>query len=142
MFTVFGIPPAPRKVPQIKNCFEIDDNGILTVTSEIVSTGVTEKLTITNQNGRLSKDEIEKMVKDADKYKHEDEEYKKKASAFNALEDCLHTMKNKMKNTRNRKKLMKMEHAVADTTKWLEHNQAASADELVRMKEYLESICV
>ncbi|KAL7583157.1 hypothetical protein Lser_V15G42857 [Lactuca serriola] len=142
MFTLFGIPLAPRKVPQINNCFEIDDNGILTVTSEIVSTGVTEKLTITNQNGRLSKDEIEKMVKDADKYKHEDEEYKKKASAFNALEDCLYTSKNKMKNIRNRKKLMKMEHAVADTTKWLEHNQAASADELVRMKEYIESICM
>ncbi|XP_023749961.1 heat shock 70 kDa protein 1 isoform X1 [Lactuca sativa] len=142
MFTLSGIPLARKCVPQINDCFEMDANGILTVTSEIVSTGATEKLTITNQNGRLSTDEIEKMVKDADKYKQDDQEYKKKAIAFNALEDCLYNMKHKMKNIENGERLLKMEHVVADTTKWLQQNQAASADELQRMREYIESICM
>ncbi|KAL4560836.1 hypothetical protein LXL04_032991 [Taraxacum kok-saghyz] len=92
MFTVSGIPPRPKGVAKLLNIFEIDANGILTVTTQILSTGKIKQLTIANQNGRLSKEEIEKMVndKDAHKYKHEDQEYEKKAYAFNALEDCVH----------------------------------------------------
>ncbi|CAI9301600.1 unnamed protein product [Lactuca saligna] len=136
------IPPAPKGVISFMDTFEIDANGILTVTSEIISTGKTEKLTITNENGRLSKEQMEKMVKDAEKYKQEDIEYKKKADAMNALEDCIYNMKYKIKNMTRGKKLRKMEVAIADTTKWIEHNEAASVDEVQRMKDHLESLCM
>ncbi|KAL7585121.1 hypothetical protein Lser_V15G42849 [Lactuca serriola] len=140
-FMISEIPPAPKGVISFMDTFEIDANGILTVTSEIISTGKTEKLTITNENGRLSKEEIEKMIEDADKYKQEDQEYKKKADAFNALEDCIYNMKNKIKSMKKSRKLRKMEDAIADTAKWIKHNQAASVDEVHRMKEDLETIC-
>lgn len=83
-FTIFGIPPAPLQYSEIETCFDIDANGILTVTAKLLSTGKTEKLIITNKNGRLSTLEIENMVKDSEKYKDEDEEFKKKAYTYQA----------------------------------------------------------
>ncbi|KAF7009865.1 hypothetical protein CFC21_024357, partial [Triticum aestivum] len=77
-FELSGIPPAPRGVPQITVCFDIDANGILNVSAEDKTTGQKNKITITNDKGRLSKEEIEKMVQEAEKYKSEDEEHKKK----------------------------------------------------------------
>ncbi|KAL5056234.1 hypothetical protein RYX36_036917 [Vicia faba] len=73
-FELSGIPPAPRGVPQITVCFDIDANGILNVSAEDKTTGQKNKITITNDEGRLSKEEIEKMVEEAEKYKAEDEE--------------------------------------------------------------------
>ncbi|KAL8264140.1 hypothetical protein R6Q59_022270 [Mikania micrantha] len=84
-FTISGIPPAPKGVSEVKESFELDANGILTVTAEVLSTGKTKKLVISNANGRLSKEEIEKMTKDAERYKLQDQEYKKKVEAFNAV---------------------------------------------------------
>ncbi|KAJ9535697.1 hypothetical protein OSB04_un001149 [Centaurea solstitialis] len=141
-FSISGIPPARRGVPQVKECLEIDANGILTCTTEILSTGKMEKLTVTNENGRLSKEEIEKMVKDAKKYKLEDQEFKKKADARNALEDCLYNMKNMIKDhkIKNTARLEKLKNAIADTTCWLAKNKDASVDELQREKACLESI--
>ncbi|KAL4557820.1 hypothetical protein LXL04_036013 [Taraxacum kok-saghyz] len=141
-FTLWGIPPAPKGVAKLQYLFEIDSNSILTVTAQILSTGETEKLTITNENGRLSKEQIEKMVEDACKYKQEDKEYKKKADALNALEDCIYNMNNKMKSMAESKSLRKMENAIADTTTWLDHNRDASVDEVERMMERLESMCI
>lgn len=86
-FELTGIPPAPRGVPQINVAFDIDANGILNVLAEDNTVGVKNKITITNDKGRLSKDEIEKMVKDAEKYKAEDEEVKKKVEAKNEMEN-------------------------------------------------------
>ncbi|KAL4557814.1 hypothetical protein LXL04_036006 [Taraxacum kok-saghyz] len=128
-FTVSGIPHAPKGAIEFNVGFELDVNGIFTVTSEILSTGKKEKLTIVNENGRLRKEEIEKMVEDAEKFKQEDQEYKKRIDAFNALEDCIYNMK-------------KMEQAVADVSKWMEDNQGASVDEIEGMKEHLESLCM
>nr|KAJ0188539.1 hypothetical protein LSAT_V11C900469790 [Lactuca sativa] len=96
---------------------------------KIVDKGKMEKLTVVNENERLSKEEIEKMIEDADKYKQEDQEYKKKADVFNALEDCIYNMK-------------KMEHVIVDATTWIEDNQDAIVDEIERMKEQLESMCM
>lgn len=75
-FELSGIPPAPRSVPQITVCFDIDANDILNVSAENKTTGLKNKITITNDKGRLSKDEIEKMVQEAEKYKAVDEEHK------------------------------------------------------------------
>ncbi|GKA84182.1 putative heat shock protein 70 family protein [Tanacetum coccineum] len=145
-FTITGIPPAPKGVPKINECLEIDANGILTVTAEIVSTGKTKKLVITNENGRLSKQEIENMIKEAEKYKLEDEEFKKKALAYNALDNCVNDLKNKLKEYRNKKRVQpesvkKMENAINDATKWLEDKQNAPVDELKGMKIFLEYVC-
>ncbi|CAF1837499.1 unnamed protein product [Brassica oleracea] len=93
-FELSGIPPAPRGVPQITVCFDIDANGILNVSAEDKTTGQKNKITITNDKGRLSKDEIEKMVQEAEKYKSEDEEHKKKVEAKNALENYAYNMRN------------------------------------------------
>ncbi|MBA0788562.1 hypothetical protein Gotri_006854 [Gossypium trilobum] len=73
-----GIPPAPRGVPQINVCFDIDANGILNVSAEDKTAGVKNKITITNDKGRLSKEEIERMVQEAERYRAEDELVKKK----------------------------------------------------------------
>ncbi|KAI3732603.1 hypothetical protein L1987_63809 [Smallanthus sonchifolius] len=143
---ITGLPLAPRGGSSVMVCFEIDTNGILTVTAAIISTGKMEKVVISNENGRLTKDEIEKMVNDAEKYKLEDQEFKKKADAYNALEDCLYKVKNKIKEynikTRVHPEILKeMEKAIAETTKWLKDNQAAPFVELHLMKVHLEFVC-
>jgi heat shock 70kDa protein 1/2/6/8 len=95
-FELSGIPPAPRGVPQISVCFDIDANGILNVSAEDKSTGKSNKITITNDKGRLSKDDIERMVHEAEKYKAEDEEHKKKIDAKNNLENYAYNLRNTM----------------------------------------------
>ncbi|CAH1446017.1 unnamed protein product [Lactuca virosa] len=141
-YTLSGLPPAPKGITTFRNSYEIDNNGILTVTSEILSTRKRKRVTITNENGRLSKEEIERMIEDADKYKQEDQEYMKKAAAPNALDDCIYDIKNMIKSMEHGERLMKMKKAVDYTTNWLDHNQAPSLDELQHMKEHLEAVCM
>merc|ERR1712100_648250 len=93
-FELTGIPPAPRGVPQINVIFDIDANGILNVSAEDKTTGIKNKITITNDKGRLSSDEIQRLVQEAEKYKAEDEAHKKKVDAKNALENYAYNMKN------------------------------------------------
>ena len=80
-FELSGIPPAPRGVPQIEVTFDIDANGILNVSACDKSTGKENKITITNDKGRLSKEDIERMVNDAEKFKAEDEAQKERISS-------------------------------------------------------------
>merc|ERR1712187_863252 len=93
-FDLTGIPPAPRGVPQIEVTFDIDANGILNVSAADKSTGKQNKITITNDKGRLSKEEIEKMVSDAEKFKAEDEAIRAKVEAKNGFENYCFQMKN------------------------------------------------
>merc|ERR1712105_388448 len=92
-FELGGIPPAPRGVPQIEVTFDLDANGILNVTSVEKSTGEENRITITNDKGRLSKEEIERMVQDAEKYKTEDESQRERISSKNNLESYCFIMK-------------------------------------------------
>lgn len=85
-FNLEGIPPAPRGVPQIEVTFDIDANGILNVTAMDKATSKVNKITITNEKGRLSKEDIEKMVSEAERFKDEDEKIKQKIEAKNGLE--------------------------------------------------------
>lgn len=92
-FELSGIPPAPRGVPQIEVTFDIDANGILNVSAQDKSTGKHNKITITNDKGRLSKDDIEKMVQEAEKYKADDEAQRERVAAKNSLEAYAFNMK-------------------------------------------------
>ncbi|KAK9170505.1 hypothetical protein Syun_002645 [Stephania yunnanensis] len=145
-FELSGIPPAPRGVPQITVCFDIDANGILNVSAEDKTTGQKNKITITNDKGRLSKDEIEKMVQEAEKYKSEDEEHKKKVESKNSLENYAYNMRNTIKDEKIGSKLdpadkKKIEDAIDQAIQWLEGNQLAEADEFEDKMKELESIC-
>ncbi|XP_010253827.1 PREDICTED: heat shock cognate 70 kDa protein 2-like [Nelumbo nucifera] len=145
-FELSGIPPAPRGVPQITVCFDIDANGILNVSAEDKTTGQKNKITITNDKGRLSKEEIEKMVQDAEKYKSEDEEHKKKVESKNALENYAYNMRNTVRDEKIASKLAaadkkKIEDAIEQAIQWLDSNQLAEADEFDDKMKELESIC-
>ena len=145
-FELSGIPPAPRGVPQITVCFDIDANGILNVSAEDKTTGQKNKITITNDKGRLSKDEIEKMVQEAERYKAEDEEHKKKIEAKNALENYAYNMRNTINDEKISSKLSadekkKIEDAIDQAIQWLDGNQLAEADEFEDKMKELESIC-
>jgi L1 cell adhesion molecule like protein len=145
-FELAGIPPAPRGVPQINVCFDIDANGILNVSAEDKTAGVKNKITITNDKGRLSKEDIEKMVHDAEKYKNEDEEVKKKVDAKNGLENYAYNMRNTIKDEKISGQLssedkQKLEKAVNDAISWLDANQLAEVDEFEDKQKELENVC-
>ena len=95
-FELSGIPPAPRGVPQIEVSFELDANGILKVNAADKGTGKSESITITNDKGRLSADEIERMVAEAEKYAEEDKEIRKKIESRNGLENYAFSLKNQV----------------------------------------------
>ncbi|CAM6024509.1 unnamed protein product [Sphagnum balticum] len=145
-FELSGIPPAPRGVPQVNVVFDIDANGILNVAAEDKTAGVKNKITITNDKGRLSKDDIEKMVQDAEKYKAEDEEVKRKVESKNALENYAYNMRNTIRDDKFAGKLseddkQKIEKAVEEAIQWLDQNQLAEVDEFEHKQKELESVC-
>ncbi|KAI3711757.1 hypothetical protein L1987_70301 [Smallanthus sonchifolius] len=145
-FELTGIPPAPRGVPQINVTFDMDANGILNVSAEDKTAGVKNTITITNDKGRLSKDEIERLVQEAERYKAEDEEVKKKVEARNALENYAYNMRNTVRDEKFAAKLsadekQSIEKAVDDGLEWLEKNQLAEVDELEDKLKELEGVC-
>jgi heat shock protein 1/8 len=95
-FHLDGIPPAPRGVPQIEVTFDVDANGIMNISAADKSTGKSNKITITNDKGRLSKEQIEEMIKQAEKFKDEDDKQREKIEAKNGLENYLYNLKNSM----------------------------------------------
>ncbi|XP_059628155.1 heat shock 70 kDa protein 4-like [Cornus florida] len=144
-FELCGIPPAPREVPQINVCFDIDANGILNVSAEDKSTGQKNNITITNEENRLSKKKIKKILQEAEKYKSEDEDYKKRAEAKNTLEACAYRMRNTVKDEKISSNLSpedkkKIEDAIDEAIQWLEGNQLAEANEFEDKMKAIESI--
>lgn len=132
-FNLDGIPPSPRGVPQIDVTFDIDANGIMNVQAQDKSTGKHSKITITNDKGRLSKDEIEKMVQDAEVYKEEDQKIKDKIDAKNSLENYCFQMKNvlndealKDKLTDDDKRLIEVK--TKEGLEWMEQNDGLTKD--------------
>merc|ERR1712161_10495 len=100
-FELTAIPPAPRGVPQIEVTFEVDANGILQVSAEDKGTGKAEKITITAEKGRLSDEEIERMVKEAEDYAEEDKMIKERIDSRNGLESYLYNLKNTLDDDEN-----------------------------------------
>lgn len=145
-FELSGIPPAPRGVPQIEVTFDIDANGILNVTALEKSTNKENKITITNDKGRLSKEDIERMVNEAEKYRSEDEKQKETISAKNALESYCFNMKATMEDDKLKDKITDSDKTLImdkcnDTIKWLDANQLAEKEEYEHRQKELESVC-
>ncbi len=143
-FDLTGIPPAPRGVPQIEVTFDIDANGILNVSAVDKSSGKQEKITITNDKGRLSKEDIERMVTEAERYKEEDEKQKDRIAAKNSLESYCFNMQSTIEDEKvkldegDRKKIMdKCKEAIA----WLDANQTAETDEYKDKLKEVEAVC-
>ena len=144
-FNLDGIPPAPRGVPQIEVTFDIDANGILNVSAVDKSTGKSNKITITNDKGRLSKDEIEKMVNEAEKYKQADELVKKKIEAKNALENYCYSVRGSLKDDKIKDKFSsdereQLEKACDEALKWIESNSDAPAEDFEKKQKDIESV--
>lgn len=145
-FELSGIPPSPRGVPQIEVTFDIDANGILNVSAVDKSTGRRNKITITNDKGRLTKDDIDRMLREADSYREEDEKQRKRIEAKNALESYSYQMKSTVDDNSIKSKLSeddrkKILDKVDDTIKWLDANQLASKEEFEHKRKELESVC-
>jgi heat shock protein 1/8 len=145
-FELSGIPPAPRGVPQIEVTFDIDANGILNVSAVDKSTGRENKITITNDKGRLSKDDIEKMVADAEKYKKEDEAQRDRISAKNSLESYCFNMKTSINDDKIAAKVSaedkaKITETIENALKWMETNQLAEKEEFEHKLKEIEKTC-
>lgn len=145
-FELTGIPPAPRGVPQIEVTFDIDANGILNVTAVEKSTGKENKITITNDKGRLSKEEIERMVNDAEKYRAEDEKQKQTIAAKNALESYCFNMKSAVEDEKLKDKISESDKTTIldkcnEVIRWLDANQLAEKEEFESQQKELEAVC-
>jgi len=145
-FELTGIPPAPRGVPQIEVTFDIDANGILNVSACDKSTGKENKITITNDKGRLSKEDIEKMVNDAEKYKQEDEAQREKITAKNGLESYCFNMKTTVEDEKLKDKISAEDKETIikkcqEVQDWLDANALAEKEEFDDKQKELEGVC-
>uniref|UniRef100_A0A3B3IBK0 Heat shock protein 8 n=1 Tax=Oryzias latipes TaxID=8090 RepID=A0A3B3IBK0_ORYLA len=145
-FELTGIPPAPRGVPQIEVTFDIDANGIMNVSAVDKSTGKENKITITNDKGRLSKEDIERMVQEAEKYKAEDDVQRDKVSAKNGLESYAFNMKSTVEDEKLAGKIsdedkQKILDKCNEVISWLDKNQTAERDEYEHQQKELEKVC-
>lgn len=146
-FELTGIPPAPRGVPQIDVTFDVDRNGILNVSAVDKGTGKSEKITITNDKGRLTPDEIERMIQEAEKFADEDRKTKERVDARNALEGYLHSMKSTVED--KDKLADKIEDddkktitdKITEANEWLVANPEADGEELRDKLKEVESVC-
>jgi len=144
-FELSGIPPAPRGVPQIEVTFDIDANGILNVSAADKSTGKENKITITNDKGRLSKEEIERMVNEADTYKEEDAKQRDRVETKNRLESLVFSIKSAVSEASVADKLSadekrNVEEKAEETLKWLDANQLAEKEEYEHRMKDLEEV--
>ncbi|RAO70648.1 uncharacterized protein BHQ10_006660 [Talaromyces amestolkiae] len=142
-FELTGIPPAPRGVPQIEVTFDMDANGIMNVSAVEKGTGKSNKIVITNDKGRLSKEEIERMLAEAEKYKAEDEAEASRIQAKNGLESYAYSLKNTLgegKLTIEAADKEKLEAEIEKTISWLDSNQTATKEEYEAQQKELESV--
>lgn len=146
-FELTSIPPAPRGVPQIEVTFEIDANGILNVGAEDKGTGKSEKITITNDKGRLSQEEIERMVEEAEEFAEEDKKIKERIDSRNSLETYAYNMKNtvsdsdKLGDKLEESDKSTIQDAVKEVLEWLDENQEADTEEYEEKLKEIEGIC-
>jgi len=146
-FDLTGIPPAPKGVPQIEVTFEIDENSILTVSANDKGTGKQETITITNDKGRLTKEQIDEMIKESEKYEAEDRAIKERIDTKNQFENYIYQMKNSVED--KQKLADKIDEAdksaildaITDAQDWLNANMDAEKDDLEDKLKELQAVC-
>ncbi|KAL2133451.1 hypothetical protein VTI74DRAFT_2337 [Chaetomium olivicolor] len=144
-FELTGIPPAPRGVPQIEVTFDLDANGIMNVSALEKGTGKTNHIVITNDKGRLSKEEIERMLAEAEKFKEEDEAEARRVSAKNGLESYAYSLRNTLSDSKVDEKLDESDKntlraEIDKIVSWLDENQQASREEYEERQKELEGV--
>ncbi|KAI0137424.1 heat shock 70 kDa protein [Xylariales sp. AK1849] len=144
-FELTGIPPAPRGVPQIEVTFDLDANGIMNVSAVEKGTGKSNKIVITNDKGRLSKEEIERMLSEAEKYKEEDEAEGHRVSAKNGLESYAYSLRNTLADSKVDEKLdagdkETLKTEIDKVVSWLDESQQATREEYEEHQKELEGI--
>merc|ERR1712023_452089 len=146
-FELSGIPPAPRGVPQIEVTFEIDANGILQVSAEDKGTGKAEKITITAEKGRLSKEDIERMVREAEEFAEEDKKVKARIDAKNGLEGYLYNLKNTLEDDEkgladklSEEDKEELDNTINEALDWLDENPEAEAEEFEDKQKEVEQV--
>jgi heat shock protein 5 len=146
-FDMTGIPPAPKGVPQIEVTFEIDENSILTVSASDKGTGKKETITITNDKGRLTKEEIDRMIADSEKFAEEDKAIKEKIDAKNSFENYIYQMKSSVEDKDKLAEKLEdgdkstIKDALTDAQDWLNANADAEKDEFEEKLKELQSTC-
>jgi len=144
-FNLTGIPPAPRGTPQVEVTFDVDANGILNVSAVEKAGGKMEKITITNDKGRLSKEEIDRMVEESEKFKADDEKQKERIDAKNGLESYCFNIKSNIEDSKLKEKIPESDRNMVsdkcnETISWLERNQTADVEEFKYKQKELETI--
>ncbi|KAK0741882.1 heat shock protein 70 family [Apiosordaria backusii] len=144
-FELTGIPPAPRGVPQIEVTFDLDANGIMNVSALEKGTGKTNQIVITNDKGRLSKEEIERMLAEAEKFKEEDEAEAARVAAKNGLESYAYSLRNTLSDPKVDEKLDASDKETLKTeidkiVAWLDESQQASKEEYEEKQKELEGV--
>ena len=145
-FDLTGIPPAPRGVPQIEVTFEIDVNGILRVSAEDKGTGNKNNIVIQNDNNRLSPEDIERMINDAEKYADEDKKLKERVDAKNELESYCYSLKNQVGDKEklgaklSEEDKTKITDVLDEAISWLDSHQEAEAEEFKEKKKEVEEV--
>jgi heat shock protein 5 len=146
-FDLTGIPPAPRGQPQIEVTFSIDENSIMNVGAKDQGTNKEETITITNDKGRLTQEEIDRMIREAEEFAEEDKKAKEQIDARNNLDSYIHSMKNtiedpdKLKDKLSEEDKNTVADAVKETEKWFNENTTATAEEYAEEQKKLEGIC-
>ena len=144
-FNLDGIPPMPCGQPQIDVCFVVDTNGILNVSALEKSTGKEMKITITNDKGRLSQEDIERMVQEAEQYKAEDDTNKSRIEVKNGLENYCYSLKSSISSPEVKGKIpnddkKRLGDALEETLKWLDMNLNAEKEKFEEKQKALEGI--
>ncbi|KAJ3678472.1 hypothetical protein LUZ60_002275 [Juncus effusus] len=140
-FTLTGIPPAPRHVPKIDICFEIDVNGILKVSAKDISGGNEKQITVMNEEGRLSREEVKKMIKEAEQYRSQDEDYERRYLARHSLENYAYKMSKKIKAKSScSKKTLVAKKAIDDAINWAADNEHPDVSESESKLEELQAL--
>jgi L1 cell adhesion molecule like protein len=145
-FTLKGIPPMPRGVPQIEISYDLDANGILNVSACEKSSGKSDSIKVTNDKGRLSKEDIDKMLADAERFKEDDEKAKQTIEARNNFENLVYQFKATLNDEKIASQIdeplkEKLTSIIDENVKWLEHNQNVSKEECdYRLKNFQEAM--
>ncbi len=144
-FNLDGIAPAPRGVPQIEVSFDLDANGILTVSASDKGSGKASNITISNEKGRLSKDEVDRLIKEAEKHKESDEQRRMQVESKNNFEQYVYQVQGAIKDEKIKEKLTEAERTLINSKcdelqQWLHANQNASKNEYEEKRQELETV--